>query len=104
MVDGDSGKRRRCEIRIIIVRALNAKGAIQRATRRGRTSQFRYTNSDGNPVFFEFIGIMDLLKLGSECEPDEVWYDIVEIVQPMERKAKIIPPKAALNAVLNEPA
>ncbi len=104
VVDGDSGKRRRCEIRIVIVRASNARDAIKQATRRGRASQFRYSNSDGNPVFFEFVGILDLLKLGSECERDEVWYDVVELVQPMERKSKIIPPKAALNAVLNEPA
>jgi len=25
----------------------------------------------------EFVGVLDLLDLGPECGPDEVWYDIV---------------------------
>ena len=33
------------------------------AKRKGRVSQTHYKNSDGNPVHFEFIGVMDLLCL-----------------------------------------
>ncbi|MGO4774396.1 hypothetical protein AB4084_02530, partial [Lysobacter sp. 2RAB21] len=56
-------------------------------------------NSDGNPVFFEFVGVMDLLGLGVECDDDEVWYDIVVRKQPMERAAQLLPDESELSAI-----
>ena len=81
-VDGDSGKRRTCEERIVVMDAASGKAALARAKRKGKESQYRYDNSEGNPVSFEFIGVMDLLCLDPECEQDEVWYDIVERLLP----------------------
>ncbi|HJT79452.1 MAG TPA: DUF4288 domain-containing protein [Gemmataceae bacterium] len=90
-VDGDPGKRRTCEERIINFSARSPRDALQRAKRRGKKGEHSYKNSDGNTVFFEFVGIIDLMSLGVEAEADEVWYDIRERLLPMERRDKIIP-------------
>jgi hypothetical protein len=90
-VDGDPGKRRLCEERIINFSARSPREALQRAKRRGKKGEHSYKNSDGNTVSFEFVGTIDLMSLGVEAEADEVWYDIRERVLPMERRSKIIP-------------
>ena len=99
MVDGDPGKRRICEKRIINFRAANGRAALAAAKRRGREAQYSYRNNDGNPVHFEFVGVQDLCCLDPVCEPDEVWYDIVHLVTPMERKNKLIPRESELRAL-----
>ena len=53
-------------------------------------------------VYFEFIGVMDLLHLGPECDDDQVWYDIHERLLPMERKLEVIPAESDLLANLDE--
>jgi hypothetical protein len=93
MVNGDPGVRRLCEDRIILLRAADAKSALAKAQARGRASRYHYRNPSGSPVFFEFIGVTDLLKLGTECEADEVWYDILQKVRPMERRRELIRPR-----------
>lgn len=99
----DSGKRRLCEERIVVLQAASAKSALAQAKRRGRKAEYSYRNTDGNQVYFEFVGILDLLHLGPECEPDEVWYDIRERLLPMERRDAILPPETELNAIRNNP-
>jgi hypothetical protein len=95
--------RRSCEKRIINFRSRNARTAWTKATRHGRDAEYKWgLNEKGKAVHFEFIGILDLLELGVECGPDEVWYDVVEMVKPMERRRKLIPPKSRLNALRNE--
>ncbi len=42
---------------------------------------------------------MELLCLDPACDPDEVWYHIVERVTPMERRKAFIPPERRLNAL-----
>jgi hypothetical protein len=98
-IDGDCGKRRTCEERITLIKARSAKQALSKAKRSGIKDQFDYKNSDGNPVHFEFVGVMELLHLGLECDPDTVWYDIVDRLLPFERRKKIIPPESKLNAI-----
>jgi len=56
-------------------------------------------NSAGNAVHFEFVGVMDLLLLGVECDKDEVWYDIKVMKTPKERRTSILPPTSKLNAI-----
>jgi hypothetical protein len=90
-VDGDAGKRRLCEERIINFSARSPRDALQRAKGRGKRGEYSYKNSDGNEVSFEFVGIIDLMSLGVEAEADEVWYEIHERLLPMERRRKIIP-------------
>lgn len=102
VVDGDSGKRRVCEERIVVLEATTAKLALEKAKRRGKQGEFSYQNDQGNPVHFEFISVLELLCLGVECEEDEVWYDIVERLLPSERRDHLIPHESKLNALLND--
>jgi hypothetical protein len=103
IVGGDSGKRRTCEERIILLTADSARRALALAKRRGLDLQYSYTNSDGNPLHFEFVGVMELLHLGLECHEDEVWYDTTEHLLPMERAERFIPAEDTLEAIRNEP-
>ncbi|HET6883578.1 MAG TPA: DUF4288 domain-containing protein [Pirellulales bacterium] len=99
---GWQNKRRLCEERIILLSAASARAALTMAKKRGRASQHSYDNSDGNRVNFQFVGVLDLLELGVECDEDEVWYEINERLLPMERKTAIIPPERDLCAIRNE--
>ena len=101
VVDGSAGIRRTCEERIITFSATDGRSALREAKRRGRAAEHDYKNNDGNPVYFEFVGVMELLRLDPACESDEVWYDITERVRPMERRSSIIPPENQLSAIRN---
>lgn len=96
VIDGNSGKRRICEERIVVFQSRSYKQALVAAKRKGKAAQYRFANDEGIPVYFEFVGVLDLLELGIECGEEEVWYDIVERLQPMERKSKFIPPDSFL--------
>jgi hypothetical protein len=90
---------RTCEERIVTFKAPSAERAWQKAQSLGLAHQFEYRNDSGGTVHFEYVGIMDLLHLGSERSgPEEVWYDIVDRLKPSERKAKLIPRKQDLQA------
>ena len=101
-VDGDSGKRRLCEERIILFNATASQIAVFEARRRGRKAQHKYKNNEGWLVYFEFVGILELLCLDPACEADEVWYDITQRLLPMENRQKLIPSVSKLNAVRNK--
>jgi hypothetical protein len=98
----NTGKRRICEERIVLIEARSALSALAKAKRKGKQAQHNYRNDEGSTVYFEFIGVMDLLCLGVECDIDEVWYDIREYLSPMERRDVFIPPEDELNALRNE--
>jgi hypothetical protein len=93
---------RTCEERILVLNAATARAALAAAKRRGRASHLAYDNDDGNRVHFEFVGVMDLLKLGPECDDDEVWYDITRRTLPMERRDTLVPAEAELNAIRHQ--
>ena len=99
---GNDSKMRICEERTILLKTRSAKEALRQAKRKGRGAQHRYRNDEGEKVRFEFVGVMDLLYLGIECEDGEVWYDIRNRLTPMERKEKLIPKEADLNAIFWE--
>ncbi len=101
MVNGSPGKRRLCEKRIIHFRASDARSALAHAKRRGKQAEHHYRNNEKNPVFFEFVGVRDLIGCDPACEPDEVWYQTFEMVQPMERRRQLIPPESKLCAIRN---
>lgn len=96
---GRSDTMRRCEERIIVLSARGAESALRKAKRYGKSEEFDAQSEAGNPIYFEFIGVTDLLELGPECEPNEVWYDIVTMKLPSERRDKLIPKEGALNAI-----
>lgn len=101
MVDGSPGIRRRCEERIVAFAATDGRAALRAAKQRGRAAQHHYKNNDGNPVYFEFVGVLELLRLDPACDAGEVWYDITQRVRPMERRASLIPPESRLSAIRN---
>jgi hypothetical protein len=84
-------KRRTCEERTICFSARSPRAALKYAKRYGEKAQFTYLNTEGLKVHFEFVGITDILRLGEECGPEEVWYDIRQMLQPMERRGTILP-------------
>jgi hypothetical protein len=102
VVDGTAGLRRLCEERMVLIQEANAFAALREARRLGRGAQYRSKNSDGSPVHFRFVGVLDLLHLGVECSPNEVWYDIVERLRPMERRNTLLPPEEQLSAIREE--
>jgi hypothetical protein len=102
VTNGSANKRRLCEERIVVVRAQAAREALALAKDIGRKAQHSYMNSENGKVSFQFVGVLDLLHLGPECEDNEVWYDITERLQPMERRRKIVPPESSLTAVARE--
>ncbi len=84
-IGGDSGVRRLCEERTIVFRASSADEAISIAKAKSKDAEHDYKNDDGYSVYFECVGIRDMICLGSECDEDEMWYDIFEKIRPMER-------------------
>lgn len=102
MVNGSPGKRRLCEKRIIHLRASDARAALKHAKRRGKEAEHHYRNHEGIAVFFESVGVRDLIGCDLVCEPDEVWYQTVKMVQPMERRGQLIPPESQLCAMRND--
>ncbi len=92
-------RRRTCEESMILIKAKSAREALRLAKRHARRRRFSFRTTHGDEVAFEFVGILDLLRLGAECQPEEVWYDIIQLVRPMERRRKLIPPEADLNAI-----
>jgi hypothetical protein len=70
--DGKSSKRRICEKRLIHVHAENARTALRRAKVYGRKASHSYGNSTSGTVYFEFVGVLDLLRLGIECQEGEL--------------------------------
>jgi hypothetical protein len=99
VTNGSTGKRRTCEERIVVIKATHAEAALAKARKYGKAERHVYKNNLGGTVHFEFVGVLDLLHLGGECDDDEVWYDITEMVRPMERRRRIVPPEHKLNAI-----
>ena len=94
-----SNKRRVCEMRTIVVTAQNGRAALAKAKRYGESEQFDYLDEDRH-VYFEFVGIKELLDL-DPCtlgEPLEVWWDLVVLNRPKERRARLLPQKKDLRA------
>lgn len=92
-----SNKRRVCEIRTILIPASNGEGALQKALRFGNTEQFDYADGPRH-VFFEFVGVKELLDLPTDTNPSEVWWDLVTLERPRERRAQLIPKRSELRA------
>jgi len=96
---GRSDVMRRCEQRIIVLFAMHAQSALKKAKAYGRKENYEALSQAGNPIHFEFVGVLDLLELGNETNPEEVWYDIVIMKTPSERRDKLIPKESNLNAI-----
>jgi hypothetical protein len=84
----------------LVFEARTAESALRKAKRAGEAGEFDGPIPVGKEghVFFEFVGVQQLMELGSECDPNEVWYEIREMFRPMERKKRLIPPEKSLYA------
>lgn len=101
-IGSSDNKRRLCEEQIVVFHANTASEALKKAKKRGKEEEFSYLNNDNNKVYFEFIGILDLIHLGTECREDEVWYQLKEYSEPKERRHKLLPKEKKLSAITNE--
>lgn len=103
--NGKTKQRRLCEERVILFRARSPKEALVRARRYGAQGAYEdlQLGSKRRKVFFEFVGVIDLDQLeGTTClteYPLEVWYELRERVQPMERKQALLVPENRMRAV-----
>lgn len=88
--NGQSRSRRWCEERTICFHEVDAQRAVLHAREAGREGEYDYCNDRNDPVYFEFLGVMDMIELGVECGPEEVWYDIRQRVKPQERKNSLV--------------
>jgi len=85
-------KMRTCEEKIVLFQVDKIHDdIIQIANNRGQEDEFNYIDDNDEVVYYEFIGIVDICHLGIEVEEDEVWYDIKTLLNPMERKNKLLP-------------
>jgi len=99
--NGKSRKRRVCEERIITFAARSPEAALQKANRVA-SSENRVERHGELRLYFEFIGVLQLVELvGEDPDPQirEVWWEHVERVSPSERKAKLIPRPSQLHAL-----
>lgn len=65
------------------------------AKRRGAVGEFHYPRGRAT-MFVEFVGVVDLLELGVEADPDEVWWELTKKMKPMERRRQLILPDSDL--------
>lgn len=99
IVNGESSQFRTVEEIIVLIKTDCAKSALNKVKYSAKNKEFSYLNNDGNTVFYEFIGVIDLIQLGIECEKNEVWYEIKTKLKPLENKKKFIPEEQDLSAI-----
>jgi hypothetical protein len=99
---GKSNRRRLCERRLIVFEARGKRSALAHANWRGGEGEHSYQNAYGGTVHFEFVGVQDLLELGAECERDEVWYELIKMVRPMERRDRLVTTGKRLPVVMQK--
>lgn len=92
-----SNQRRVCEIRTVLIQSRDGDKALEKATRFGKEEEFDYVDG-ARHVFFEFIGVKELLDLPTAADPIEVWWDLVVLQRPRERRAALIPRRGDLRA------
>lgn len=96
--NGDSRKRRVCELRIVTFQSVNPDSALKRAKEIGTSEEYFEEKPDGK-VAFEFVGVMELKDISTGFPDGEVWSELVEMIEPMERQEKLIPDESELDAM-----
>jgi hypothetical protein len=88
MINGKPGKFRKCEVRTVVFDCVenDLYDAVDRVFAYARSQQRNYMNTAGRKVYFEFVGILDFIRLGGECDENEMWYDYVVKKEPMENR------------------
>jgi hypothetical protein len=97
---GTSARRRLCEERIVSLEASGPAAALAKAKKTGRSGEHDYRSANGGHVFFEFLGIIELIEMPDDG--GEVWYEFVERLDPEKRLGALLPPEANLAAVRSD--
>lgn len=92
--------KRLCEERVILIRAKNAAEALKKAKRYGKEQRFAWRFPDGREQLFEFVGVIDLDSMFTDFQenPAEVWYELKEVLRPMERRRQLLKPARRMRA------
>jgi hypothetical protein len=93
-VAGQPNKRVFCEERIVVYDARSPAQAISLAKGKfGKQREYHYENASHATVRVEFVGVMDMIDLGSpelrQASPEEVWYDFKDRLTPMVRRKEL---------------
>jgi hypothetical protein len=81
------------EERIVVLSAKSGKTALAAAKRLGRQSELRYESGHR----LRFVGLMQLMELGSECREGEVWWEFRRRRMTIgQAKARLLSAKRAL--------
>lgn len=96
--NGTSRKRRVCEVRIVTYQAASAVSALKKAKKIGKDEEYTEEKVNGE-IAFEFVGVMELKDISTTFSEGEVWSELVEMVEPMERQKQLIPDESELDAM-----
>ena len=75
--------------------APSSTSALAKAKRLARHGAHPIPLVGGGRAQFEPVGIMELMELGVETEPGEVWWDIY-VRKVVGRRSKLVPPERDL--------
>lgn len=89
---------RTVEERLVCLHASSAKQALSMFKQRGKRDAYRFTNNDGVPVRFEFVGVIEMIHLGQEAEKDEFWYSVRRMKMTREKEKSVVPSAQDLSA------
>ncbi len=64
--------------------------ALRTAKQLGKQRENSYLNSDQNRVFYEFVGVTEILDISHNILLNEVWVWFGDLLNPMERRDKLI--------------
>ena len=100
----ESKKVRACEEQVVLFKAQSDSKAYSKANKFGKSEEHQVDVdvSRGVKMYFEFVGIRELVELSDwdesgEEEFREVFFEVKDMLEPKERAAKIIPPKGELS-------
>jgi len=94
--DGEEYRKRRvCEERIYTYMANTPEEALAKAKKSGNDGCFDHEVEDGH-VYFQFVGVLEIIGLIDNDKGSEVWYEIVERVVQDEKLDHLIPQEEEL--------
>ena len=85
-----------CEERIVTFGAASSRAALAKAKRIAGGASHSFRVVGGGRVNFEPVGIMELMELGVETGPRELWWDLYRRKLSMQRRSSLIPPERSL--------
>lgn len=85
-------------MRIVTYKSASPDLALKKAKEIGKNQEYIEEKSNGE-VAFEFVGVLELKDLSTAFKDGEVWSELVEMIEPMERQKQIIPDESELDAM-----